>query len=254
MNSSTPSDLERLSGKVALVTGASSGIGQAVARRLSSAGLRVVLSARREERLLESRAQLPGETLVASADLRRETDILEVFAKIRETWGGVDVMINNAGLGYLSPLMAGDSEQWREMLEVNVLALCICTREAVRDMRARGDDGHVVHVGSMAGHRVPQGSGVYAASKFAVRALTEALRQELREAKSKIRVSAISPGIVQTGFHANYHASEEAARQYYGRFQVLQPDDVADAVAFVLGAPEHVQVHDLLLRPRDQVS
>ena len=254
MNSQVRSDLERLRGKVALVTGASSGIGKAVARRLSDAGLKVVLTARRKERLDELRAELPGETLVAPADLRREADILRVFAGLREEWGGVDVMINNAGLGYFSPLMDGDSEKWREMLEVNVLALSICTREAVRDMRARGDDGHVVHVGSMAGHRVPQGSGVYAASKFAVRALTEGLRQELRDAKSKIRVSAISPGIVETGFHANFHMSEEEARKYYGRFKVLEPDDVADAVSFVLGAPTHVQVHDILLRPRDQVS
>jgi NADP-dependent 3-hydroxy acid dehydrogenase YdfG len=216
--------------------------------------VRVALSGRREDRLREVARDLPDETLLAPADLRHEADIDAGFAKIRAQWGGVDIMINNAGLGYFSPLMSGDTAQWREMLEVNVLALCICTRAAVRDMQTRGDDGHVVHIGSMAGHRVPQNSGVYSATKFAVRSLTEGLRQELREQKSKIRVSCISPGIVQTGFHANFHTSEEAARDYYGRFQVLQPEDVADAVAFVLAAPTHVQVHDLLLRPRDQPS
>jgi NADP-dependent 3-hydroxy acid dehydrogenase YdfG len=121
-------------------------------------------------------------------------------------------------------------------------------------MKRRGDDGHVVHIGSMAGHRVPGGSGVYAASKYAVRALTEALRQELRADKSRIRVSCISPGFVETGFHAQYAKSEQRAREVYGRFKVLSASDVADSVAHVLAAPPHVQVHDILVRPRDQVS
>lgn len=254
MNSPARDQLERFNDKVALVTGASSGIGRAVARRLSAAGLKLVLSARREDRLTALANELPGPTLVAPADLTKESEIHRVFTQLRSKFGGVDVMINNAGLGYFSPLMTGDSDKWREMLDVNVLALCICTREAISDMRSRGDRGHVVHIGSMAGHRVPQGSGVYAATKFAVRAVTEGLRQELREAKSQIRVSAISPGIVETGFHANFHLSEEAAREYYGRFRVLEAEDVANAVAFVLGAPDHVQVHDILMRPRDQPS
>ncbi len=175
-----------------------------------------------------------------------------MFAQVRERWGGVDVLINNAGLGHLAPLLDGDTEQWREMLDVNVLALCVCTREAVSDMRRQQRAGHVIHVSSMAAHRVPSESGVYSATKFAVRALTEALRQELRAAKSEIRVSAISPGFVETEFAAHYHKSEEAARATYGRFQVLAPADIADAVEYVLGAPPHVQVHDVLIRPRDQ--
>jgi NADP-dependent 3-hydroxy acid dehydrogenase YdfG len=108
-----------------------------------------------------------------------------LFGAIREKFGGVDVLVNNAGLGHDAPLTSGATDEWREMLELNVLALCICTREAIADMRRRGDDGHVVHVSSLAAHRVPPGSGVYAATKFAVRALTEALRQELRALGSK---------------------------------------------------------------------
>lgn len=143
-------------------------------------------------------------------------------------------------------------EAWREMLEVNVLALCVCTREAVRDMRERGDVGHVIHVSSMAAHRVPPGSGVYSATKFAVRSLTEGLRQELRALGSGIRVTSVSPGYVETEFAERYHRSGEKARKTYSPFKVLEDVDVADAIAWVLGTPPHMQVHDVLIRPTDQ--
>jgi len=239
--------------RVALVTGASSGIGRAIALLLAREGLRVAACARRVERLEELRADAgAGELLPLGVDLRNEAQILQMFERIRAEWGGVDVLVNNAGLGHDAPLAAGSTEQWREMLDVNVLALSVCTREAISDMRRRGDDGHVIHISSMAAHRVPPGSGMYAATKFAVRALTEALRQELRHEGSKIRVSALSPGYVETEFAAHYHKSEAAAKKTYGRFQVLQPDDVAQAVRFVLESPPHMQVHDILIRPRDQ--
>jgi NADP-dependent 3-hydroxy acid dehydrogenase YdfG len=241
------------SGRVALVTGASSGIGREVTLALLERGLRVAACARRKERLEElATAARAGDRLLAlPVDLREEAQILALFAEIRRRWGGVQVLVNNAGLGHLAPLSSGRTEHWREMLEVNVLALCICTREALRDMEAAGQ-GHVVHISSMAAHRVPQGSGVYAATKFAVRALTEGLRQELRARGSRVRVSAISPGFVETEFAAVYHDSEERARETYGRFKVLEAGDVARAVLYVLDQPPHVQVHDVLLRPTDQ--
>lgn len=245
--------MQRFAGKVALVTGASSGIGRAIARTLAESGMRVAICARRADRLEALAAELPeADWLARASDLRDERQIEELFAAVRQRWGGVDVLVNNAGLGHDAPLLSGATEAWRETLQLNVLALSICTREAVSDMRRRGDDGHVVHVSSMAAHRVPPGSGMYAASKFAVRALTEALRQELRALGSKIRVSAVSPGYVETEFAARYHQSEEAARKTYGRFKVLAPEDVAEAVRYLLSAPPHVQVHDLLMRPTDQ--
>src|SRR5687767_3253613 len=172
-----------LADRVALVTGASSGIGAAVARALAQADMRVALLARRVDRLRalaeDIRRERPAaDLLVLPCDLRREEDILAAFAVVRGQWGGVDVMVNNAGLGRDAPLVDGVTEAWREMLDVNVLALAICTREAVADMRRRGDRGHVVHVSSMAAHRVPGGSGIYSATKFAVRSLTEGLRKE----------------------------------------------------------------------------
>lgn len=243
--------MERWKGRVAMVTGASSGIGRAVARMLAREGLRVAACARREERLRELAAE-GGEVLPVATDLRDPASILAAFERVRSEWGGVDVMVNNAGLGHREPLTTGDHEKWREMLEVNVLALCICTREAVADMRRRGDDGHVIHVSSMAGHRVPKGSGVYSATKFAVRSLTEGLRLELRELGSDIRVTAVSPGFVETEFHEHYLGSADAARQTYSRFPVLRPEDVADTVRHVLALPARAQVHDVLMRPTRQ--
>ncbi len=217
--------------------------------------MHVVTCARRLEHLRSLQAELgnAGERVFPiRADLRQEGDIEALFATIRERWGGVDVLINNAGLGHKAPLISGDTESWRDMLEVNVLALCICTREAIADMRRREVAGHVIHISSIAAHRVPKGSGVYSATKYAVRSLTEGLRQELREIGSPVRVTAISPGFVETEFAAQYHKSEEAARKTYGRYPVLQPGDVAAAVCYVLEQPPHVQVHDILMRPTEQ--
>jgi len=245
--------MERWKDEVALITGASSGIGEAVARKLSAAGMKVVLAARRGERIETLAAELPGEALAVPTDLRDLASVDTLFAKARG-FGGVRVMVNNAGLGKDAPLMSGDAERWREMLEVNVLGLCVCTREAVKDMRASGDRGHVFHVSSMAAHRVPEGSGVYSATKFAVRSLTEGLRKELRAAGSGIRVTSISPGFVETEFAFVYHDDPARAEKTYQRFKVLEADDVADALVYALAAPDHVQVHDLLMRPTEQPS
>ena len=243
-----------LAGRVALVTGASSGIGAAIARRLAAEGMKLALLARRAERLEQLRSELDAELLLLPTDLRDEAAILRAFDTIRSRWGGVDVLINNAGLGRKAPLSSGSTEAWREMLEVNVLALCICTREAVQDMKRNGRAGHVLHVSSMSAHRVPEGSGVYSATKFAVRSLTEGLRRELNEEGSPIRVSSISPGFVETEFAEVFHGDASAAERTYGRYKVLESEDVAEAVLWMLSQPEHVQVHDLLVRPRAQPS
>ena len=179
---------------------------------------------------------------------------MSLFQTIRQQWGGVDVLVNNAGLGHREPLMTGKTEAWREMLDVNVLALCICTREAIKDMSDRNRPGHIIHISSMSGHRVPLYSGVYAASKYAVRALTEGLRQELREAEQNIKISSISPGFVETEFAEKYSKSKERAKEVYSRFPVLQPEDIANAVWYILSQPDYVQVHDILLRPTQQKS
>ncbi len=242
---------------VAMVTGASSGIGRAIATKLAQSGYQLALGARRMDRLQELQNKLErmgGDVLIHGVDLRQENQILAFFEAVRQRWGGVDVLINNAGLGHKQSLLDGETSAWRDMLEVNVLALCICTREATQDMRKRGGKGHIIHISSMSGHRVPTGSGVYAATKFAVRSLTEGLRLELRQAGLNIRVSALSPGYVETEFAAHYHQSQEKADALYGQYPVLQPEDIANTVAYILHQPDHVQIHDVLLRPTQQQS
>jgi 17beta-estradiol 17-dehydrogenase / 3beta-hydroxysteroid 3-dehydrogenase len=247
---------ESLAGRSTVVTGASSGIGAATARALARAGAAVTIGARRADRLEALAAEIRAEggcVAVRATDMRREDDVVALIGAARESFGGVDVLVNNAGLGRGAPLSSGATEVWREMLEVNVLGLAIATREAIRDMDRRGVAGHVVHVSSMAGHRVPgPDSGMYAATKFAVRALTEALRQELRTRKSAIRVSAISPGHVFTEFADVFSGRAGAQAEIDARGKILEPRDVAEAILWIVTQPPHVQVHDVLVRPTAQ--
>lgn len=243
---------------VAAITGASSGIGSAIATQLASDGYNLAICARRQQRLrdlAEKLGQQYGvEVLTQTVNLRDEDEILDWFGAIATRFNRLDVLVNNAGLGHKEPLTKGSTEKWRETLDVNVIALSICTREAVKLIQALGKDrGHIIHISSMSGHRVP-GSGMYSASKFAVRALTEGLRQELRAENSAIRISSVSPGFVETEFAEKYSGDPQQAQQIYGQFQVLQPKDIANAVSYVLSQPDYVQVHDILLRPTQQSS
>lgn len=259
-----------------MVTGASSGIGVAIARRLAADGYDLAICARRESKLTEVANTLRRQdvdVLAQAVDLRDEAQILSFFAAVKERWGQLNVLVNNAGLGHKESLMSGATDAWREMLDVNVLALCICTREAIRLMTteemtekevtaegaasAKSDtphSGHIVHLSSMSGHRVPAITGIYSATKFAVRSLTETLRRELREANSPIRITSISPGIVETEFAEKYHQNAEKAQQTYSQFPVLQAVDIANAVAYTLSQPAHVEVNDVLVRPTQQTS
>jgi NADP-dependent 3-hydroxy acid dehydrogenase YdfG len=241
-----------LDGRSVVVTGASSGIGAAVVRALAAAGARVTMGARRLDRLEALAREIGPRVAVARADMRVEADVVRLVATARERFGGVDALVNNAGLGRKAPIAAATpSETWREMLETNVLGLLIATREAIQDMERRGVAGHVVHVSSMAGHRVPgPDSAVYAATKFAVRAITEGLRQELRAKKSPIRVSCVSPGYVDTEFTGVF-VGPGATPQPRDTKQ-LEADDVARAIVWILSQPAHVEVHDVLVRPTGQ--
>jgi len=249
---------QELAGHTALVTGASSGIGTETARALAAAGTALVVCARRRDRLDALAAELErtgAGVLALTADMRREDDILRCFAAARDRFGGVDVLVNNAGLGRSAPISSAATELWREMLEVNVLGLAIATREAIRDMERRGRAGHVVNVASMASHRVPgPESGMYSATKFAVRALTEGVRQELRARQSAIRVSLVSPGYVATEFADVFAGKPGALQTLQARLNVKMLDavDVARAIVWVLTQPPHVEVHDVLVRPTEQ--
>lgn len=254
--------MERWRGRVALVTGASVGIGAAVARALVQHGMKVVGCARSVDKIEKLAAECQsagysGMLIPYKCDLCNEDEILSMFSAIKTLHQGVDVCINNAGLAHNEPLLSGHTEGWRNMIDVNILALAICTRESYQSMKERGvDDGHIININSMGGHRVISSADAhfYSATKFAVTALTEGLRQELLEAKTHIRVSCISPGIVETEFAFRLHNSDpERAAAVYESIKCLKTEDVASAVIYVLSAPAHVQIGDVQMRPVEQV-
>lgn len=255
--------MDRWRGRVALVTGASVGIGAAIAKELVRSGMKVVGCARDVDKVqklaTECQFQSHGGILVPfKCDLSNEEEILAMFAAIKAQHGGVDVCINNAGLAHPEPLLNGKSSGWKNMLDVNVLALCICTREAYQSMKERNvDDGHIIHINSMSGHRVVPCPDIhfYSATKYAVTALTEGLRQELRDEYTHIRVTCISPGVVETEFGKRlYSNNADLAAKVYTRFKPLEAIDVANTVIYALSSPPHMQIGDVQMRPVEQES
>jgi len=245
--------MERWRGKVALVTGASSGIGAAIARDLAAAGLKVALVARTADRLAQTASVISkagGTCQPFPTDLRKPESIHELFAAVRKRWGGVDVLINNAGLGYNAALSQGREEDWREMLDTNVMAVAICCQEALKDMEGKADAA-IINMSSLAGHRVVanRGSDFYSATKFAVRAMTDALRFELAARKSPVKIGMISPGQVATDFQGRARRGQDRANLPY---EQLKPEDISSVALYMLGTPRNVQIHDVLIRPVGQ--
>ncbi|KAK7864246.1 hypothetical protein R5R35_009514 [Gryllus longicercus] len=259
--------MERWRGRVAVVTGASAGIGAAIAYQFQDAGLTVVALARRKEKIPEAvnaartaaekrnrsqigKAPSPGKLHCLKCDVTKEEDVIATFKWIRENTKGVDILVNNAGVAGKTKLSGPESntEQWRSILNINVLGLSLCTREAVQVMRERGvDDGHIVHICSMAGHHAPPpealGWGMYYASKHAVRVLTEGLRKELVAAKSRIRVTEVSPGLV----HTSIFDPLDINQKLLWNSPHLNPEDVADSVLYAIASPAHVQIHEIIM-------
>ncbi|GFR28222.1 hypothetical protein TNCT_436161 [Trichonephila clavata] len=258
--------MERWNGRVALVTGASAGIGAALCRALVARGMVVVGCARKVERIQgiaeeDAVKASPGKLVAIKCDLTQESDIHALFGEIRKSFGRLDVCINNAGLSHDAPLLTGATSDWRNMLDVNVMALCICTQEAVKLMREKEiNDGQVIHISSIGGHRLPStgmfGANFYCGTKFMVRALTEGLRRELKQLKSGIRIASVSPGMVETEFFEHYLKNDPTrnSEDLFRSFQALQSKDIADTVLYILGSPPHVEVHDILVRPLEQAT
>lgn len=250
--------IEQWRGRIALVTGASSGMGEAVSRVLASHGIRVAIAARRMQRLDALQRQIEqagGQALPIAVDLRDPADIESMFAAIQKAWGAPDILINNAGLGWENTLPGGKTDDWREMLDVNVLAAAICMREAVRGMRGKREGGVVINIASSLARRVPSGRKLafYAATKFALRAISDGMRDELLAEGSPIRVNMISPGLTATGFHERFYRDAEKARENYAKFNPLSTADVAKAVCFVLSMPQNVVFDDVIFRSIGQV-
>lgn len=244
----------RLHNRIALITGASSGIGEATAIALAEAGAKVAIAARRRDRLDALAAQLAhlgAEPLVLPADLLDEHEAQRIVAETEAHYGRLDILVNNAGVMYLEPVADADLGRWRRMIELNLLSLIASTQAAVRGMRARGD-GHIVNVSSTAGRVANPMGAAYSATKFGVVAFSEALRREVYQ--DRVRVSVIEPGLVATELrdHIGHAAVKDAINAWADSVRQLQPDDVADAIVFCVSRPPHVCINEVLMRPTDQ--
>lgn len=237
------------SSKTAVVTGASSGIGAATARRLYEAGCNVVLAARREDRLEALATELGDRAFAVPTDVSDPRACENLLERSVERFGAVDVLVNNAGLGLYATIPDGDPEDWRRMFDVNVLGVLYATRAAARHMLERGS-GDVVFISSLAGRRVPRAEGaVYAATKHAVTAIAQGLRMDVTT--KGVRVTTIEPGLVRTEFPESSYKDVE---QFYAQrsYAPVEAEDVAAAVAYAVGQPAHVSVDEVVVRPSKQ--
>ena len=226
--------------KTALVTGASSGIGKAIASALLNEGMTVI-------GLCRSVDQLPDGVKPLACDLRDESAIKAAFETLEE----LDILVNSAGLAYLSRICDGNPSDWDEMWRVNVHALGLCSQLSLALFPEGG--GHILNLSSMSGHRVPPTGGFYASTKFAVRAISESLRAELKNSGNKTRISCLSPGFVDTPLLDKYFAGrEDQLAETRAKIEMLTPEAIADAALHILTSPASVEINDVLLRSADQ--
>jgi NADP-dependent 3-hydroxy acid dehydrogenase YdfG len=244
-----------LDGKVAAITGASSGIGEATALALADAGAAVALGARRKDRLEALAERISGDggrAIALEADLADESHARGFVRDAAEQLGGLDILINNAGVMLLGPLEGSESDDWRRMVEVNVLGLLYCTQEALPLIRERGG-GHIVNLSSVAGRHATLGASVYNFTKFGVTGFSEALRQEALH--SNIRVTVVEPGFVDTelqGHNTNEMVVEATEKMREEIGQVLEAEDIGQAILYVVSQPQHVNINEVLIRPTGQ--
>ena len=243
-----------LQGRVALVSGASSGIGEATALALTAQGARVALAARRRERLDALAARIAtagGDALVVVADFADEKQAQRAVADAEAHFGRLDILVNNAGVMYLEPVDSADLGRWRHMLELNLLGLIAATQAALPGMRRRRD-GHIVNVASTAGRLATANAAGYAATKFGVVGFSEALRKEVYQ--DNIRVTVIEPGVVETELreHIAHAATQRVINAWADSLRQLKSVDVANAIVFCVSQPDHVNINEVLMRPTDQ--
>jgi NADP-dependent 3-hydroxy acid dehydrogenase YdfG len=247
--------MNRIKGKLILVTGGSSGIGAACARRFATDGANLVLWARRRDRLDQLAAELrerQGVTVrIAALDVRDRAAVSAATAEFVAAAQVPDVLVNNAGLASgMAKIQDGDPEDWDRMIDTNLKGLLNVTRAILPHMIARRR-GHVVNIGSTAGHQTYPMGNVYNATKFGVRALTEGMNLDV--AGTPIRVSGVDPGFTETEFsEVRFHGDRTRAKAVYQGFQPLSADDIADTIAYVVNLPEHVNILDVIIVPTAQ--
>lgn len=242
----------RLDGKVVLVTGASSGIGEATALALSAEGARLAVGARRADRLAALADKAPGEVLALDLDVTDQESVRSAVATTVDRFGGLDVLVNNAGVMLSGPIAGADTTEWTRMVETNLLGSMYAVHAALPHLLERR--GTVLQVSSTSGRIASVGSGVYAATKFGVNAFSEALRQEV--AAQGVRVVLVEPGFTSTELvdHITDPAIQAAAQRMASAMRTLQPEDIANAVVYALAQPDHVAVNEILIRPTDQTQ
>jgi NADP-dependent 3-hydroxy acid dehydrogenase YdfG len=247
----------RLDGTVALVTGASSGIGAAAAASLAAEGASVALAARRKDRLDAIAAEIRGQggtALVLESDITSEQQATDAVERTVAELGRLDTLINNAGVMLLGPASGAPLSEWQRMVELNVLGLLYCAHAATPHLlRAAGSDprrvADMVNISSVAGRAARNGNGVYSLTKFGVGAFSDSLRQEF--AKQYLRVSLVEPGATATELAS--HNRPEVLESLRGQFgQRMAAEDIADAIAYIVTRPRHVAVNEILIRPTEQ--
>ena len=246
-----------LKDKIVFITGASSGIGRSCARAFAVQGAKLILAARRAERLNELSSGLKtehgSEVHVLKLDVRDANAVRRSIGGLPQGWRDIAVLVNNAGLSRgLAKLHEGKLEDWEEMIDTNLKGLLYVSRAVIPGMVARGR-GHVINIGSIAGHEVYPLGNVYNATKFGVRALTNGLRLDLNG--TGLRVTSVDPGMTETEFSlVRFRGDSERAGKVYQGFTPLSPDDIADAVVYCATRPPHVDVAEILVMPTDQAS
>lgn len=248
--------MNTLANKIILITGASSGIGQACAYLCAAQGARLILSARRVERLEEMAQQLTHqygkEHYILPLDVRDHEQVTQQLASLPSQWKAIDVLVNNAGLALDTlPLQQGDEAHWDIMIDTNIKGLLYVSRAVIPGMVAQGH-GHVVNIGSIAGHEYYPNGNVYSATKHAVHSLSKSMRLDLLG--SSIRVTEIAPGAVETEFSEVRWKDKQRAKEFYQDFQPLVADDIADAIVYCITRPQHIDIEQMIIMPTAQAS
>ncbi|HHV87150.1 MAG TPA: SDR family oxidoreductase [Petrimonas sp.] len=242
--------------KIALITGATSGIGEATTRRLADNGFDVIITGRRSDRLTNLKGELEKNgtrVLDLCFDVRVESEVKSAVENLPDSWKDIDVLVNNAGLAAgLSALQEGDTDDWNRMIDTNVKGLLYVTRYVSPLMIERGK-GHIINIGSIAGKEVYPNGNVYCATKHAVDALTKGMRIDML--RHNIKVTQVCPGAVETEFSVvRFHGDEVRAAKVYEGFDNLIAEDIADCILFAISRPDHVNINDMTVMPTAQAT
>ena len=241
--------------KTVLITGATSGIGLATARKFAKENFKLILCGRRQERLDQLKAELSAHTEVTTLnfDVRDQKEVNKALASLPSEFDDIQILINNAGNAHgLDFIQEGSSQDWDAMLDINVKGLLYVSQPIIQQM-IKNKDGHVINIGSTAGKEVYPKGNVYCASKHAVDAINQGMRMDLNQ--HGIRVGAINPGLVETEFSkVRFKGDDERADKVYKGFKALQPEDIADIIHFTVTRPYHVNIADLVVMPTAQAS